>query len=604
MNRHLSRIGWLLISGLSQVNAGTGSGEGDFISVGPLSAGDCDYTIIQEAIDQETFDIHVVTGIYDENISLTDQARDLVGGFADCEAAEDNTRVVGSQSTIQPSSGHAMQISSNNEGGNDFVSLTGFEIVQGEAAGFIPAGGITVFGDVDLAIFESRIADNVGQLGGGIFVQEPATLYVRDSQIENNTAFDGGGIYCIGCNLTLNSGAGIFNNHAIGLEESFEGNGGGLHISSNAQVLLFNGSSTPASDHLGIHQNAALEKGGGIYIRESELMAYGNDFFGFGDNTSPVNITANNAYSGGGMYAEFDVIINATAIDVSNNTAAYSGAGMRINFDSILNVHAEDLFADEICWNTNKQQCNRFLGNQIIDNELVNHYGAAIVSALSEINISNTWFEGNHLSDSNGRGTVIFSEADKVFIQNSVMYANNDVAGEDQNVIDTFFTDFEMNQSTLVDNDINQAVVRVWDVDEDDFIIQNSIIHNQGDDLTVLLEGDGNEFLSFNCMVVHEQLSFTGLGSVINVAQADPHFFDRSAGDFNLYSESVAAIDRCQPVGLPIPTYDLNLTQRDVDVVGMGNDESAFTVDIGAIEYQGSDDLLDVIFKTSFEPIF
>ncbi|MGJ8663848.1 MAG: hypothetical protein ACSHWU_09365 [Marinicella sp.] len=601
MKNQLIIMTWLILGNQTGAKAGAG---GEIISVGPLSAGDCDYTLIQEAIDQETFDIHVVTGIYDESISLTDQARNLVGGFADCEAAEDSFRVAGSQSTIQPSAGHAMLVSSTNEGGNDYVSLTGFEIVQGEAVGFIPAGGMTVFGAVDLAIFESRIADNVGQLGGGIFVQEPASFYIKDSMIENNTAYDGGGIYCLGCDMTIDSDTGIHNNQALGQEDNFDGNGGGIYISEQAQVLLFAGSQNATSDHLGIHQNDALKYGGGIYVVESDLFAYGNEFFGFGDNTRPVSLTNNTANYGGGLYAAYNVTVNATAIDVSNNQAVMSGAGMAVEFGAILNIHAEDLFVSETCWNTYKQQCNRMMNNQIPFNETPHRYGGAIKSAVAEISVSNTWFENNGVGGGDGRGAVWFAEGDDIYIQNSVLYKNGDLSGDDRNILDVWHSEFHLTQSTVVDNSVASVLIRANDDFDEEFLVTNSIIHNNDGVPVMNLEGDEEAFLSFNCLLVHEQTSFAGLGSVINVVTADPQFLNRAGGNLNLYSNSLQAIDRCQAAGAPQPNYDLNLTFRQFDVIDMGNDGNDFIFDIGAIEYQGNDDYVDVIFKNSFEPIF
>ncbi len=213
------------------------------------------------------------------------------------------------------------------------------------------------------------------------------------------------------------------------------------------------------------------------------------------------------------------------------------------------------------------------------------------------------WFQGNS-AGGNGGGSVFFGEDGNIYFQNSVMFHNGDESGTDQNVIYVRDAIFNFTQGSVVDNSVSLSLIDVIDTVGETLTVTNSIFHNSDQIPVMNLEGSEGSFLSFYCMIVHEQESFAGLGSVINVATGDPVFFNRTAGDLNLYSESVLGVDRCQAEGSPIPAYDLSLFSRGVDINGLGNDDNPFIHDIGAIEYQGSDELLDVIFKTSFEPIF
>ena len=594
--KKLIALGWVLTA--TQAVAGGVPADG-FISVGP---GECDYATIQAAIDDGSKDINITQGVYAETLIISDLSIDVKGGFVDCDAAEHNIRTPGSRSHITPDSGPALVILADTEGIREAVDLIGLDVSGGEPAGFIPSGGMTVAGDVIVSLFDSSIHGNTGILGGGAYAQEPAALFVRNSQFSGNTAVAGGGIYCSGCDLTLDRGTGVVFNEATG-NETYTGDGGGVYINDTAQALIMTGSTQPAVDLLGIYGNNADRYGGGMYIAESSVIVFGNGFLGLGDYTNPASITHNYAgEEGGGVMLEGTATLEMLGIDLSHNEADRSGAAMTVQFGATLNIHAIDLFADETCWHGKKQQCNRISHNEIVGNDGNNHYGGAIRSAMSDLSIANTWFEGNSLGGNDRRGSVLFAESGSTLIRNTVMYQNGHGSGTDRNVLDVFSGDFNMYHVTIVDNLFADQMIRVYDTDTDEFNIANSILHDVNGLPVFNLQG-GDMFYAFSCLIVHEQVSFAGLGSAINVQQGEPNFFNRTVGDFNLYSASNLAVDQCAEV-LGMPDFDLNLSFRDIDVFGMGEDESLFIHDMGAIEYQGDDDLLDVIFSDGFNPMF
>ncbi|WP_395376997.1 hypothetical protein [Marinicella sp. W31] len=579
------------------------AGEPSFTSVGPVADPNCDFSSIQEAILATSENIHVVDGIYVENINITDSSETLVGGFSDCNAAESGVREAGSKSAIVPDTGVAL-IATANGGGLEDVTMTGFTISQGQAAGFAPAGGLVITGSMNLTMFDSYLVENTGVLGGAAYVGPDASFFMRDTLVQNNTAVTGGGIYCAGCVLTIDRGSGVSDNQAVGNGmDTDDALGGGVFMNNGAQVLIFSGSKTPEQDALGIHNNTAAKNGGGIYLEESELFIYGDDFFGFGDTVNPVNISSNEAVeSGGGIYASFDAVITATAIDLRDNVAGVSGGGIDLFFATGLTIHGEDLFSAGSCWNESPQKCNRMINNGILNGSAGSGTGGAIDMAGGVLNIFNTWFEGNHAGgDGSGLGAVLLVENTDVNIENSVMHKNGFVTGEDRNILH-FSANGEginMRFNTLVDNNnVTDAIIHLLG---DGFNIRNSIVHQTNDAPVLTIQGSIPEF-GFNCMLVHEDASLTGLGggSIFATTVGDPVFYNREAGDFNLYSESLLALDQCSAGPVPPPDFDLNLNTRGLDFNQVGNDFFGF-YDIGAIEYQGSDLNLDIIFADGFD---
>ena len=588
---------------ITQTLTSAQAGVPSFTSVGPAADPDCDYHSIQEAILATSESIHVVDAIYTENITISDSSETLVGGFADCHAAELGVRETGSQSSLAPDAGVALIAAVNGADAED-VSITGFVITQGQAAGFMPAGGLVIAGNMNVAMFESRVVENIGVFGGAAYVSADASLFLRDTLVQNNTAMTGGGIYCAGCSLTVDRGSGVSNNHAIGNGmNTDDALGGGIFMNDGAQVLIFSGSKTPEQDDLGIHNNNAAKHGGGIYLEASELFIYGDDFFGFGDAVNPVNISSNEAAeSGGGIYAYFDAEITATAIDLRDNVAGVSGGGMDLFFATQLTIHGEDLFDTGSCWNENPQKCNRIINNGILNGSAGSGTGGAIDMAGGELNILNTWFEGNHAGgDGSGLGAVMLIESTVTTIENSAIHNNGFVTGEDRNILDFELSGeaIDMRFNTIVDN--NSVIDALIDVSGDGLNIRNSIVHQTNDVPVLHFQGSASEF-TFDCLLVHENASFTGLGvgSISATTVGDPVFFNRAAADFNLYSESVLALDQCATGGTPPPEFDLNLNARGLDFIQVGNDFVAY-YDIGAIEYQGSDINLDIIFTDGYD---
>ena len=575
----------------------------EYITVGPAEAGDCDYTSIQDALDNVlpvTEHIRVVAATYNETVGITDQSINLTGGYADCGSAQSDNRITGSMSTLDPFA-HGMYISSAIGGDIQSVNITGFNVVDG-LAGFINSGGINIVGEVNVSLIESRVGENSGSLGGGIYIEAPATLFVHDTIVENNEAVMGGGIYCNGCTLVMNGASGVSDNEADG-NDIFDGIGGGLYITDAATVSLLSGSVYPITNNHGIHSNVASEIGGGIYVEDSELALFGHlTLFGFGSDTDPVNITNNSSGgSGGGLYITGGSTVNATAIDVRNNNSGDAGAAFFIQSSSSLIIDMKTA-GDELldnCWSSDKTKCNRISNNYVANGFETGAEGGAIRALNSEVRLEHVWFEENSASD--GSGAVIRHQGhfgEGLWIENTVMY-NNGAGSQDDSVIHLNNSHINMRSNTLVDNNVNDSVVILTGTPEYDFYVHNNIIHNvSGGDVITLAAFGGSPDVVIDCVLIDSKSNITGQAT--SVFTGDPNFFDRGSGNLHLTSNSHQAVDRCPPVQDANPV-DVDLEERVFDVVGMGNDLVMNVADIGADEFTGNDIDLDIIFVDGFD---
>jgi parallel beta-helix repeat protein len=119
---------------------------------------------------------------------------------------------------------------------------------------------------------KNLVQGNVGELGGGIQIQNGGSLTVTDNLIEDNLAFEiGGGIYCKGAASPTLTNNIICGNKAV--------IGGGIGIK---------GSSDPVITGNTISCNEAWDAGGGLYIKNTAIgMSVVANTILFG-NTGPV----------------------------------------------------------------------------------------------------------------------------------------------------------------------------------------------------------------------------------------------------------------------------------------------------------------------------
>ena len=203
--------------------------------------------------------------------------------------------------------------------------------------------------------------------GGGVHVFDGASFTMDAGDIYENTAHatgdppahnvngivslsNGGGVFVSGTNstLTMNGGT-ISDNNAAGsvaAASSFSGNGGGVHVVSNARFNMHGGTVSNNSATSTAAQTLFRGNGAGVYINGATLDMTGGSIRdhtnvtrnGVGifltgggtmnlDNTAEIiNNTSQN--NGGGIFLEDSGVLNMNGGSITGNTAQLSGGGV------------------------------------------------------------------------------------------------------------------------------------------------------------------------------------------------------------------------------------------------------------------------------------
>ncbi len=176
----------------------------------------------------------------------------------------------------------------------------------------------------------TAIGSNEG--GGGLYATE-ATAFVRDSAVYSNTAEAyGGGVYLWICNATLE--ANTVQSNTV-LAPSYYHGGGALYASSSELALTDND----------VRNNTSGERAGGVYLGGGNATLVGNTFAGNvgigreggafhlrnGKATLSENVFRDNqAYWGGGVYADMGTLTLTHNVFISNSVVVYSGGAVSL----------------------------------------------------------------------------------------------------------------------------------------------------------------------------------------------------------------------------------------------------------------------------------
>ncbi len=289
----------LLIPGASQLQAEILQPQGTFTTVG---GNGCQYTKLQEAINAamqgDPSVIRVVNQIYNENLILDDVDVDIIGGYADCQAAIDNNQGGGSfiinaadtnQSVVtitgdQPSTVHL-----------ESMNLTGGNV------------GIYSASTVNLTLKTITIFNN--DSAGAGFMYGNQTVILDDTTISNN---NGSGLLCVGSlnNITIKGNSQLVNNTTSG---SAGGLGAvyGCYVKAYAPTIIAN--------------NQSQSDGGGLISYEGSVV-----------NLYGVTIEGNTAVRGGGI-TSYNGEINLHNVTIDGNTATLGGGIAALN--GTVNIH-------------------------------------------------------------------------------------------------------------------------------------------------------------------------------------------------------------------------------------------------------------------------
>ncbi|KAK3273261.1 hypothetical protein CYMTET_18487 [Cymbomonas tetramitiformis] len=239
-------------------------------------------------------------------------------------------------------------------------------ILSNKALGDFNGGGVFVYEDSIIHLFNSTVMKNYAANGGGIALNERSTLELDQGVLFENVAkVRGGGVYAQeGCTLNLTAHTVVSGNEALA------GSGGGVYGSSGSAMVVADGE---------VSGNLAAEEGGGLFFEDlSNLTLRGTQ------------IQNNTAKMGGGglcMGAETQLSIAASQVEINRASTGYGG-GLSVKTGASI----------ELAQGT------------VVSGNSAETGGGASVEARSTLVLTNTTIEGN-TADVSGGGVYMFAGA-------------------------------------------------------------------------------------------------------------------------------------------------------------------------------------------------
>lgn len=513
----------------------------------------CDFNTIQAALNaasnaQNPPEILIANNkVYNENIVIDQNNIFIEGSYADCGLARlfihdhVNAKINGAVSSNSPSI-HITGI---------FVHLKDIQVLNNESGGLL----------IDSQSFITLEDMTFRQLGsltgsGAVIVTDiaQADLTIINSNFSFNEAANGAAINCKGSD----------NNIILSDETSFSENtssirGGAIFVESSCGLDIIDSYFT----------NNSSNNGGAIYSSQSiEAMIIRNTSF-----------IGNTASSNGGAINAFSGDIDAASVRFIENESDNSGGAIyQLNARLIINAN------DQLC---NSDPCNYFYNNKAVN-------GGAIFSN-NYIDITRVFFEHNRADF----GTAIHHEnQSNAFIDGSVFHHNgNHGAGgfQDRNVIYSAENSrLNIVYSTFAENNILFSTFYAETASLTR--LKSSIIYDPESLGSDVLQLDFTSTVEANCLIVHEDLSFNGIGTHVSVA--DPFFVDPNNGNFHINASISPAVDYCNNDNIITLHPDIDNELRGYDDPTVTNNPATNgAFDIGADESYTN----DLIFADGYE---
>ncbi len=577
--------------------------QGGFVTIGADGACDFDSAVnsIQVPIDAGATEIRVASnGTYQNNLTIENQSVVIRGGFADCVAADANQQLFNDLTVIDGSAS-----------AEPVIYITGSEAIQQiRLENLILTGGTSVFpkfggglsvdlAAVNLQLLRVSVTENSGSAGAGIQIDAGQGANSVDTQImgrevviqNNDSSSIGGGLACVGSADITFTGMSLISNNMANL-------GGGVSLRHGCTVSMYSEFFEDSLSFLtGLFNNQSLSNGGGAYLfNGSELYLFGqqmcNDSGCLGSGQISALVRGNEAGlslahegNGGGFYmaqSGNQNLFYANGLIMFENSARQNGGAGYLDLNGRVIIERQT----GGCWD--QDRCNIIMANSSgVDTGLG---GAFYVADGGELNLSQSYLQRNRADI----GTAIFASGEtvEIFIEGSVFNNNGDEGSDgfsDFGVISVFNgASVDIRHATIVDNNLTSSVFGVGLTVNSSLTLFNSIVHDPG---SGNLFGPDNGPLNINCLLTHEDSSFSGTQVLVD----DPQFFNRLGEDFHL-NPSSPAIDMCQSIPMLRP-LDIDAELRGWDDPDNNNGLGVF--DAGADESY----INDVIFENNFESI-
>lgn len=342
------------------------------------------------------------------------------------------------------------------------LRISGSELAWNTASGAAATeGGGAIFNMDNMLTVEGmstihhNMANGVSGSGGGLFTASGSVLLDHVMIHDNAANRAGGGIEITIGDLTLQD-AHLDQNDVAGLSGTPNpGNGGGLHATGAANIMisggtvngnnagregggLWNATGTMTVDHVMIAENAAHgpaanDGGGGLFNNGGTLIVQ--------NKTQVMNNVADGAAgSGGGIFNETGGQLMVDQSTISWNTAVRAGGGIEDNAGANGSVHLTDMILNNNSTGSSPGNGGGFhmtgAGHAMIRRGTVNWNTAALEggglwNGTGTMVVDSVMIEGNvaggALADQGGGG--IFNLAGMLTVQNGTVISNNMAMG-------------------------------------------------------------------------------------------------------------------------------------------------------------------------------
>ncbi len=384
-----------------------------------------------------------ITGATDSGVTIKD-AEDTNVLLKDL-TIEDNKGTQGGGVHIENSQNVTIDHCTIQDNKTTEVSKNGSDVSVGAG------GGVFVSDNSHVTITDSKILDNTGTRGGGVYVDN-STVEVEDSTIDNNTADDvpsdapdsnrgvGGGIYSFDSTLTVTDST-ISNNTAKGHNGIFKYNSSGRLSSAGfgkggGGICAVGKKSDVTLDGVTVTGNKAIYSdssnngvGGGINAQGGKLTV-----------TDSSTISNNNARgNGGGIASEEGNVLNVSDSTVQGNTGNNGGGihfGERnektapttatITDTKILDNESIGSQGGGVCVAT---KSTAILKDCTVAGNKTTSMGGGIFGTLASITLDNVQVENNKATSASGMGGGVFLQGlavpGSLTLQNGSVIRNN-----------------------------------------------------------------------------------------------------------------------------------------------------------------------------------
>ncbi|NJO05364.1 MAG: CSLREA domain-containing protein [Chloroflexaceae bacterium] len=430
------------------------------LSVGPVQAADI---LVTTAVDTND-------GTCDSHCSLREAIAAASAGdtirFADSYTITLTSTLTLNKNLVIAGGEHAIVISGNNAvrvftiASGVVVTLDTLTIQDGKTV-FVwgdstseNGGGIFVGSSAVLTLTNSRVLSNTAHWYNGGGISNEGTLTIIDSTISGNTADDfGGGIYSRGRMILTDST----------VSDNTAADAGGIYVAS--RPVIIRGSTIAANSAV----SDSSYGGGGIFANSATLTIEESLII---DNRAGIYGGGGGIYNGGGIYA------TGGTLDIQDTTFDGNAA---VGFGGALSSGTVQTTIRD----------SSFINNQ------VEGWGGAIEG--SSLEIINTTFSGNRVTDDMGQGGALSIDADNydtrivasTFIQNEAPKGGAIAlwaAGSDH---------FQVIDSTFIENTaVDGGGIYFDTLIDDSFVVGSRFLSNHATNRGGGLFNDGDVYVS------------------------------------------------------------------------------------------------------------